>query len=117
MTNKSKQSYWRRPFSWLAKHNWHKHPFIIPVVTLLVLFFGALGLFIVSGQSPVIASDSHVVVLSHDKKQETLPTRAKTVGEFLERVNIKLNEGDVVEPTQDTEILDDKFRINVYRAR
>lgn len=98
-------------------HNWHKHPFVIPVATLVVLFFVLLGTFVVLGEERVVATDSTVVVFSHDKKQETLPTRAKTVGEFLERVNVTLNEGDVVEPSKDTEILDDKFRINVYRAR
>ncbi len=84
---------------------------------LMVLFFVALGMFVVFNDKEVVASDAHLVVISHDKKQETLPTRAKTVGELLDRVNITLNEGDVVEPSEDTEILDEKFRINVYRAR
>lgn len=98
-------------------HNWHSHPFAVPVVTTLVLFFAALGFFIVSGADEVVASDSHLVVVTHDKKQETIPTRAKNVGEFLERTNIQVNEGDVVEPSTDTAITDQKFRINVYRAR
>jgi resuscitation-promoting factor RpfB len=84
---------------------------------LLVLFFVSLGLFITSNGERVAASDSHLVIFSHDKKQETLPTRAKTVDEFLKRVDVKLNEGDVVEPSLDTKILDEKFRINIYRAR
>ena len=66
---------------------------------LLVLFFVAMGMFIVFNDKEVVASDSHLVVITHDKKQETLPTRAKNVGEFLDRVNIKLNDGDVVEPS------------------
>ncbi len=107
----------RKPFIWLAKHNWHKHPLVIPVVLVLLLFSASLVLYVNAGSERIAASDSHLVVLSHDKKQETLPTRAKTVGEFLDRVNVKLNEGDVVEPSKDTEILDDKFRVNVYRAR
>lgn len=117
MTKRSTILFKRNPIVWLRQHNWHKHPFVIPVVALLVLFFSGLALFVVTGQEKVLATDSHLVVLSHDKKQETLPTRAKTVGEFLERVDVKLNEGDVVEPSKDTEILDEKFRINVYRAR
>jgi resuscitation-promoting factor RpfB len=117
MTKSKSQPIWRKPFAWFARHNWHKHPFVIPVVMLLVLFFVSLGLFVTAGGEKVAASDSHLVVFSHDKKQETLPTRAKTVGEFLDRVNVKLNQGDVVEPSADTEILDEKFRINIYRAR
>lgn len=107
----------KQPLKWLLKHNWHKHPFAIPLATLFVLFFAGLAFIVVSDSHEVVASDSHLVVFTHDKKQETLPTRAKTVGEFLERANVKLNEGDVVEPSQDTEIADQKFRINVYRAR
>lgn len=117
MKKRSKKSFFEKPLKWLQRHNWHKHPFAIPVATVLVLFFAVMGFFVVSGGQEVKASDARLVVFSHDKKQETLPTRAKTVGEFLQRVNVNLNEGDVVEPSQDTEIADEKFRINVYRAR
>ncbi len=84
---------------------------------ILVLFFASLAIFVSTSAEKVVPSDSHLVVFSHDKKQETLPTRAKTVGEFLQRVNIPLNEGDIVEPSADTPILDEKFRINIYRSR
>lgn len=117
MTKQSKVSITQNPIKWLLAHNWHKHPFAIPVTALILLFFVLLGTFVVLGEERVVATDSRLVVFSHDKKQETLPTRAKTVGEFLERVDVKLNEGDVVEPSKDAEILDDKFRINVYRSR
>lgn len=117
MTKQSKLSFKRNPIKWLNAHNWHKHPFVIPVAMLLVLFFTVLGLFVFVGRERVLATDSHLVVLSYDKKQETVPTRAKNVGEFLDRVGVTLNEGDVVEPSQETEILDEKFRVNVYRAR
>lgn len=117
MTKRSKVTFRQHPIKWLIEHNWHKHPFVIPVTALVLLFFVLLGTFVVLGEERVVATDSRLVVFSHDKKQETLPTRAKTVGEFLERVDITLNEGDVVEPSKETEILDDKFRINVYRSR
>lgn len=117
MTKTTLSRSWWRPFNWIARHNWHKHPLVIPVAMLLLLFFVSLGIFVGIGGQNVVASDAHLVVFSHDKKQETLPTRAKTVGEFLDRVNMKLNEGDVVEPSPDTQILDEKFRINIYRAR
>ena len=117
MTKSSKLSFRANPIKWLLAHNWHKHPFVIPVTAVFVLAFTILSLVVFVGEERVIATDSRLVVLTHDKKQETLPTRAKTVGEFLDRVNVKINEGDVVEPSKDTEILDEKFRINVYRAR
>lgn len=108
---------WVKPLGWLQRHNWHKHPLAIPVSTVLVLFVVVLGFVIFSNGKEVRASDSHLVVLSHDKKTETIPTRSKTVGELLDRANVVLREGDVVEPSKDTEIIDQKFRVNVYRAR
>lgn len=117
MTKSKKTSLFRRTTAWLAKHNWHKHPFVLPVVTLLLLFAVGGIMLIMSGSQRVTASDSHLVIFSHDKKQETLPTRAKTVGEFLDRTGVQLHEGDVVEPSKETEILEEKFRINIYRAR
>ncbi len=117
MKKRSKVSFRDHPIKWLQGHNWHKHPFVIPVAALFILVFTVLGFLVFVGREAVVATDSRLVVFTHDKKQETLPTRAKTVGEFLDRVGVALNEGDVVEPSQDTEILDEKFRINVYRSR
>lgn len=101
---------------WLEIHNWHRHPLFVPVLVFLVLFIGSVAFFIGSGQKPVRATDSHNVILTNDKKRQTLPTRADTVGEFLERAGIELNDGDIVEPAADAPIDADKFRINVYRA-
>ncbi len=93
------------------------HPFIVPVATFLILFFITLTLFVSLGSHTVTASDSHIVILNNNKKEETLPTRATTVGDFLKRLNIVLNQGDVVEPAADTPIVEDNFKVNVYRAR
>lgn len=98
-------------------HNWHRHPLFIPVTTFLVLFFAALGLFVGTNGKPVLASDSHTVILTNDDRRQTLPTRAKTVHDFLQRAAITLNEGDIVEPAGDTPIDSDNFHVNVYRAK
>ncbi len=92
------------------------HPFVVPVLTLFVFFFLAMVGFIALNGRTVTASDSHIVKLSIDGKQKVIPTRAKTVGDLLTRANITLNEGDIIEPEKDTEILDDNFRVNLYRA-
>ena len=93
------------------------HPFIVPVTTLTVLIIlTTVGLISLDDQS-IGAADSHVVIVSHDKKQQTIPTRAPNVGELLKRLSITLHEGDIVEPSLDTEIVEDNFRVNVYRAR
>lgn len=103
--------------AYFESHNWHKHPLFIPVATFLVLFFVTLVGFIIVNGRQVEASDSHTVIVSHDDKRETVPTRAETVGEFLNRVQINIHEGDVVEPSKETIIDNDNFHINVYRGR
>ncbi len=103
-----------------SKSRWHgfkNHPFVIPVTTFLVLFFVTMTAFIALGGSTIAPSDSHVIILSYDGKQQLLPTRSASVGEFLQKVGIELHQGDKVEPDLETEISDDNFKINVYRAR
>ncbi|MEO8862816.1 MAG: ubiquitin-like domain-containing protein [Candidatus Saccharimonadales bacterium] len=95
----------------------HKHLFVVPLFTILILSFVTLIASVALTGQTVGASDSHVIQLSLDNKRETIPTRATTVDDFLKRANITMHEGDVVEPSKDTAILDDNFRINVYRAR
>ena len=93
------------------------HPLVVPVVTFLVLFFVSLVGIVGVGAQTVGPDDIRVVNLYVDGEQRTLPTRAKNVGELLERLNITLLEKDVVEPDVSTEISDDNFSVNVYRAR
>ena len=89
-------------------------PFAIAVVFSAVI---AIGLSQRGTVTPMLKTNSsNVVLLTYDKKQHTLPTDAKTVGELLDRAHITLNEGDIVEPAKDSEIVGDNFRINVYRA-
>ncbi|HSX33542.1 MAG TPA: G5 domain-containing protein [Candidatus Saccharimonadales bacterium] len=96
-----------------------KHPaFTVPLVTV-----GSLALLTVvvilafNGGSPrLLSSDTHIVIITHDHKEQTLPTRAATVAEALKKANITLGQGDVVEPDASTQIVTDNFRINVYRA-
>ncbi len=95
----------------------HKHPFVVPVVTFILLsFITMFGLVALNGRT-IGPDDAHVVQLSVDDKKQTIPTRAISVEDFLKRANVVLQEGDVVEPSSDTSIDADNFRINVYRAR
>ncbi len=96
-----------------------RHPAVaVPAVTISVLILlSVIGLVIFSGGKPQLkTTDTHVVIINHDNNQQTVPTRAATVGEVLARAEIKLNDGDVVEPSADTEVVSDNFRVNVYRA-
>ncbi len=103
-----------RRLRWLRLRN---HPFIVPVTTFLVLFFVTAVAFIALGASTVGASDSRLVQLAVDGKTRIIPTRATTVGDLLQRLDISVRDQDLVEPAQDTPILQNNLQVNVYRAR
>ncbi len=98
-----------------------KHPaFFVPAITfgiLLVVVVSALLIVTRGNPLPELrSSNSRAVILANDNTSKIIPTDAATVGELLERLEITLHEGDVVEPAQDTEIVSDNFKVNVYRA-
>ena len=69
------------------------------------------------GGQTIGANDTKVVLLHLDGEERAVPTRAKTVGDLLGRLNISVGEKDIVEPSLDTEIQDDNFVINMFTAR
>lgn len=77
-------------------------------------------LLIINRGSPLPAlqvSDTRIVIVTTDEGERVVPTRARTVSELLDRLELTLNPGDVVEPAGDSEIFTDNYRVNVYRAR
>ncbi len=98
-------------------HNFKNHPLVVPVTTFLVLFFFSLAVFVSVGGQTIGADDTRVVRLSIDGTQQIVPTRAKTVADLVQRLKLQLNEKDIVEPALDTEIVDDNFSVNIYKAR
>jgi len=97
-------------------HRLKNHPFVVPVVTFLGLFIITMLGFIFLGGKTVGPSDSHMVKVYVDGKQQILPSRAATVGELLASNKIELAEHDVVEPAKDAQITEDNFSVNVYRS-
>lgn len=93
------------------------HRLIIPVATTFLLVVMSFVGFIFFGGSLSGADDVHAVRITIDGNTKTIPTRAKSVGELLESMNINLREEDVVEPARDAPITGDKFSINVYYSR
>lgn len=95
-----------------------RHPFAIPVVTFFILvLISVAGIMLLGGTQKVAATDSLIVIISHDGKEQTVPTHDETtVGALLKKLHIPVNYGDVVEPAENTAINQDEFRINVYRA-
>lgn len=94
-----------------------RHPLVVPVSTFVVMFFVSLIMFVMVGGQTIGASDTRVVQLYVDGQSRVVPTRALTVEDLLSRLDIKVAEKDIVEPSLSAEITDDNFQINVYKAR
>jgi uncharacterized protein YabE (DUF348 family) len=96
-----------------------RHPVAVPVGVFvfcaIVSLVGYFGLIYKPGK-PIAPNSAFVVIVSHDKRVQTVPSRKQTVGQLLTKLDIKLNKGDIVEPDVATPITQDDFRINVYRA-
>ncbi len=61
--------------------------------------------------------EPNYVTFFDDGERLTVRTEAKTVAEALERADITINQGDIVDPALDSEINANNFFINIYRAR
>ncbi len=108
-----------RRFSRRIENKYRHHPHLVPVMAVTAIIGIGFILAITLRDHSISSSrldDVNIVILHSDDKTRTLPTREKTVGDLLSNAEITINEGDVVEPSVDTLIEEDDFRINVYRA-
>ncbi len=94
-----------------------RRPYLLPIFGLIIGVAVVVGVVLAHGGRPVHTSTAHVVFLFDQGKQETLDTRADTVGELISKLHLNLISQDVIEPTRDTPIVEDNFRVNIYRAR
>ena len=62
-----------------------------------------------------ITEGAKFVTFYDEDNKLTVKTEAKTVKEAMERADIVINTGDIVEPGLDTEINADNFFINIVR--
>lgn len=95
-----------------------RHPFAVPFITFAVLVTLTGGIYFVARTTDKLppVHDAKIVIISYDHQKQTVPSKEKTVGALLKKLDLKLNQGDVVEPAADTLINQDQFRINIYRA-
>jgi uncharacterized protein YabE (DUF348 family) len=95
-----------------------RHPHAVPIITFAVLIFLTAGIYFAVRQTHHIKphQKGFVVIVSHDHQKQVVPSHQQTVGTLLKKLNIRLGEGDVVEPAANTVIQQDDFRVNVYRA-
>lgn len=93
------------------------HPFVVPVITFLALFFTTtIGLILLNGQT-VAPSDSRTILLSVDGVERTVPTRAATVKDLIAKLEIPVGKNDIVTPAPSTQILVDNFKVSIKKAR
>lgn len=101
-----------------GKQHIKKRPYLAPLLGLIVGF--VIVLVALAGQSDYTLrpSEAHVVYLFEGGRRQVLNTKEKTVGDLLNKLpSLNLIDQDVVEPARSTPIVEDNFRINVYRAR
>lgn len=108
----------RRLYTQRFIKRYRQHPVVIPLLTFLGLSVVGLSIFLaINGGTPKFQPiTAYIVIVSHDHEQQTVPTHEPTVGALLNKLHITLNLGDVVEPSVNTPITQDNFRINVYRS-
>lgn len=100
-----------------GKDQIHQRPYILPILGLLLGGVIVSAALLTNGNQTFRPSDSHVVFLFDKGHEQTLNTKAATVGELLAKLPLNLISQDVVEPSSDTPIVEDNFRVNIYRAR
>jgi uncharacterized protein YabE (DUF348 family) len=95
-----------------------RHPFAVPFFTIALLLVLSGGIYLLARTTNKLppVHDAKIVIISHDKEQQIVPSKERTVGDLLRKLHLTLNEGDVVEPAQTAVIDQDQFRINIYRA-
>ena len=96
----------------------------VVAISLIVVFGVLIGLTArntfaegENTQDSYLAEGAKFVTFYDDGEKLTVKTDAKTVKEAIERADIVINDGDIVEPGLDAEINADNFFINIYRAR
>lgn len=101
----------------MAKKNYLSlHRFGLGIfLSVFAFVFAAFGLVVANGES-VKPNDLHIVNMIIKGAEETVPSRATTVGEFLDSQSVELGADDVVVPSRESNIDSDNFAIEVLRA-
>lgn len=99
-----------------SRQHIERRPYIIPLLGLVLGFVIVAGI-LAGHKSLTRPSDAHVVFLTDKADRTVLDTKAATVGELLDKLNLNLIAEDVIEPDRNSAIPEDNFRINIYRAR
>lgn len=95
-----------------------RRPYLAPLLGILIGFMIVIVALASHSTKVLRPSDAHVVFLFEGSHRQVLDTKEKTVGDLINKLpSLKLIDQDVVEPALSTPIVEDNFRINIYRAR
>lgn len=102
-----------------SRRHLKNRPYLIPLLGLVLGFVIVIAALMTYGQrgANLRPSDNHVVLLFDNGQRQVLNTKAETVGALISKLPLQLISEDVVEPSLNTPIVVDNFRVNVYRAR
>ncbi|MCA9348852.1 DUF348 domain-containing protein [Candidatus Saccharibacteria bacterium] len=100
--------FWKKP---------KQHPYLSGAFLSVFLFFMACFSLVVVNAQTLGPDDIKLVDFYQDGITSTVPSRARTVAEFIDKQGIELSRYDLVEPSLDTEINDNEFVVSVFRAR
>lgn len=96
----------------------NNRPYLVPISGLILGAVVVAGILLTQRDNPDLRpSDSHVVFIHSEGKTRTITSKAVNVGELIAKADLSLSPEDVVEPAAETPIVEDNFRINIYRAR
>ena len=101
-----------------AKHYSKKITFVSGAILMLVggLFF--VNQALADATKPVAKAGEKLVTIYDRGAEKTIVTKARTIREALKLAKFSIDERqDVVEPSLDSEMVAEKYNINIFRAR
>ena len=101
-----------------AKHYSKKITFVSGAILMLVggLFF--VNQALADAAKPAAKADEKLVTIYDRGAEKTIVTKARTIREALKLAKFSIDERqDVVEPSLDSEMVAEKYNINIFRAR
>ena len=101
-----------------AKHYSKKITFVSGAILMLVsgLFF--VNQALADATKPAAKADEKLVTIYDRGAEKTIVTKARTIREALKLAKFSIDERqDVVEPSLDSEMVAEKYNINIFRAR
>ena len=101
-----------------AKHYSKKIAFVSGAILMLVggLFF--VNQALADATKPATKAGEKLVTIYDRGAEKTIVTKARTIREALKLAKFSIDERqDVVEPSLDSEMVAEKYNINIFRAR